>query len=81
MLPFVGIDTAVIVAALSSGAAVGSLLTAVRAWLGSRRQQPHIKVTLGEDRLELNLDDPEQAERFMRVWLSRHAPNDRESAG
>lgn len=76
-----GIDTAVIIAALSSVAAVGSALTAFRAWLGSRRQQTHIKLTVGEDRLELNLDDPEQAERFVRAWLSRHAANDRESDG
>ncbi|MTK05451.1 hypothetical protein [Micromonospora sp. CP22] len=76
-----GIETAAIIAALSSVAAISSALTAVRAWLSSRREQPRIKVTVGDKSLELDLDDPEQAERFLKDYLSRNVANERESAG
>jgi hypothetical protein len=80
-MPTVGAVTDVIVAALGGSAAVGALLSSVRAWLSSRHERPNVKITVDGRSVEINLDDPDEAARFLKEYLSRHSADERESAG
>jgi hypothetical protein len=80
-MPCVGVVTDLTIAVLSSSAAVGALASSVAAWLGSRRERANVKITVDGKSVEINLDDPEQAEKFLKDYLARHPPNARESAG
>jgi hypothetical protein len=77
----VGVETDLIIAVVSSGAAVSALFTSVAAWLSSRRERPDVKITVGGKSVEINLDDPEQAEKFLKDYLARRAPDEQGTVG
>jgi hypothetical protein len=57
-------------------AAIQAVMGLVQSWLaqGSHRDRPvnSIKITLGEDSLELSNASPEQLQQFTRAFLARH---------
>ncbi|WP_157408239.1 hypothetical protein [Actinoplanes sp. N902-109] len=53
--------------------AVGQLLLAVHLWRSARHQTTHITIQRDGNKIEIDLDDPGEAEGFVRDFIARAA--------
>lgn len=70
----------VVAAVVSSGAAIVALVRSLEAWRTARRGDVTVEIQHGDRRVRIDLDDPKQAERFLREYLSRNETDEREIA-
>ena len=63
---------ALLVTLAKTPAVLGAVVNTVRAWL-SRGQGRKVKITLGDDELEITGVSSEQQERLIGDWIARHA--------
>lgn len=73
-----GFPAEAITAILGNAVALGSLITAIAAWRGSRAEKPVIRVKRGDESVLIDLDNPDEAEKFIQELLDRKSSGKRE---
>jgi Effector Associated Constant Component 1 len=63
--------TDVLIVTLSNSTALVAMLGVLKDWL-KRRQSRTVKITIGEDSLELGQASPADQEKLIASWLDRH---------